>query len=908
MEPGSTGVLAANTAKVARELEEATAIGRDRGDTTTSSSTHVFSLLSASHTRIMIDMDAVPAASLGMDSGKTTTTITTLPPSSEHLRPRPVQCQPAFDHPRKNHPPGSPDSPNYREGGVRKRAKTATSPKPNTEEAVSMSASSSASVAVLCGRQLVMLQRALQGRSSTPSSSSSTSPSSSAVDQQQGKVGGVTYDDIILSSAAETDDETAACLFAWAVDSWTPFVEYAATLHMLMQSSTSSSTSSASSSSSSSMMTNESQSASSDGSSGLQEGSGLLEPSATYLEQQLKSIGIVALDGGLLHALSLPALSGLFQTWTQQMQSFTRASDEKPRDAAAGVGAVPPTPRGRDDDSNWIPTHEPTPPPSARKKSTRSDEHRDAAVIVNNYFTITSPFASSSSGRLGEMMDVQEGAAGAYPESDEDQDDAAYVNEDEDEESDVDNGEEELDNEEDEEDEEDEEEEDEDHEGDEGMMDFIVDDEGDDGEMDVDEHDAWGGLGPPPMMPPLVDDAGNAAIMGEMPVGGPLQDDALLQLLMNQLGANEANGGLAGAPAGLQAMMQQLQAIIGQGGGELVIPGDMLGGIAGPLGMLGAGEPGGAMQEGVEGGVPQIQIQMGIGPGPAGALPMGMMMGAGGGAEAGGILGLGLPPLFQMGMGGGGQREAEVGAPLAVAPGNVKSLWHMVGVDPLYKHVDGFCYPKEKIPQGLLGTTDIDPLLTRTPLVGSLTGRDPVFGVRGKRLTHGYNDLSHLSVGTRHRGGLISLPHLYTDLHRMATFPPTISSASVDEPAICLLCGAVVQSGTKGTPRAPASVVAPMDIGECTLHARSCGAGIGIFYHLTKVQVLLIRGRLACVYPSVYVDDNGEIPEAHGLLRPMFLSNKAYAKLEELYLTHQVAREVTRHRASADRVLRADWY
>ena len=709
------------------------------------------------------------------------------------------------------------------------------------------------------------------------------------MDPLQGKVGGGAYGDrdILFSSAVETDDDAAAGLFAWAVDSWTPFVEYAATLLMLMQSSTSSSSSSFSSSSS--MMIHQPPSASSIGSSGLPQdgfGFGQLEPSAAYLEQQLRSIGVVAIDSGLHQALSLPALSGLFQTWAQQMPSCASTSDEQRGGEAVGSSASLPsgsgTGGGREDGSNWIPTHEPS-PTSTRKKSIRSDEPRDTGAAD---LSVTSPFASSSSGRMGEMMDVQ-GGAGAYPESDEDQDDEAYVNEDEeDEESDGGNGGEE----------EEEEEEDEEEEGDEGLVDFIVDDEEDNvGGMDVDEQEgAWGGMGPPPLIPPLID----GAMMGEMAMPGLLQDDALLQMLMQQLGANGPNGGVADAPPGVQAMIQQLQAIIGQGGGELVIPGGILGGMVGPLGM--GGEPGGMMEQALGVGLPPIQIQVGIGPGPAGGLPMGMMMGAGGGP--GGV--------FQMGMGGGGlPREAEGGALSAVPLGGVKTLWHMVGIDPLYKQVDGFNPPKEKMPQGMLVVAiDADPLLTRTPLVGSLTGRDPAFGLRGTRLTNGYNDLSHLSVGTRHRGGLIRLPNAYTDLHRMATFPPTLSSASVDEPAICLLCGAVMQSGTKGTARAPASVVAPMDIGECTLHARTCGAGIGIFYHLTKVQVLLIRGRLACVYPSVYVDVNGEVPESHGLLRPMFLSNKAYAKLEELYLTHQVAREVTRHRASADRVLRPDWY
>ena len=106
----------------------------------------------------------------------------------------------------------------------------------------------------------------------------------------------------------------------------------------------------------------------------------------------------------------------------------------------------------------------------------------------------------------------------------------------------------------------------------------------------------------------------------------------------------------------------------------------------------------------------------------------------------------------------------------------------------------------------------------------------------------------------------------------------------------------------------PSTLSTPPPPGECSLHARSCNAGVGVFYLITKVQVLLVRGRMSSVHPSVYVDVNGEVPEAHGLLRPMFLSARRYARLEEMYLSHQVVREVTRHRAMADRVLRLDWY
>ena len=105
-----------------------------------------------------------------------------------------------------------------------------------------------------------------------------------------------------------------------------------------------------------------------------------------------------------------------------------------------------------------------------------------------------------------------------------------------------------------------------------------------------------------------------------------------------------------------------------------------------------------------------------------------------------------------------------------------------------------------------------------------------------------------------------------------------------------------------------ATDMTPQSIGECTLHARSCGAGIGVFFLVHKCKVLLMRGPMSCTYPSVYLDQNGEAPEFTGQMRPMFLSAKRLRKIEELYLTHQIAKEVTRQRVSSDRFIRQNWY
>jgi E3 ubiquitin-protein ligase UBR2 len=96
--------------------------------------------------------------------------------------------------------------------------------------------------------------------------------------------------------------------------------------------------------------------------------------------------------------------------------------------------------------------------------------------------------------------------------------------------------------------------------------------------------------------------------------------------------------------------------------------------------------------------------------------------------------------------------------------------------------------------------------------------------------------------------------------------------------------------------------------GECTLHARSCGAGVGVFFLVQQCQGLLIRGTRAVYWPSLYLDSSGEVNDRQGQNRPLFLSAKRYKKLEEMYLNHQIAKELVRKRASAESVIRLNWF
>ena len=151
----------------------------------------------------------------------------------------------------------------------------------------------------------------------------------------------------------------------------------------------------------------------------------------------------------------------------------------------------------------------------------------------------------------------------------------------------------------------------------------------------------------------------------------------------------------------------------------------------------------------------------------------------------------------------------------------------------------------------------------------------------------------------------IDLPPLYTDLYNMVKFPYGRKGVSLEDPAICLSCGQILNGGNRRREGGESE----SNPGECSLHARSCGAGVSCFFLVQQCYVLLLRDSRACYYPSLYHDaSGGEVKQNKTQNKPLFLSKKRYAGLEELYLSHQVPREVVRKRASAERVVRQFWY
>jgi hypothetical protein len=203
--------------------------------------------------------------------------------------------------------------------------------------------------------------------------------------------------------------------------------------------------------------------------------------------------------------------------------------------------------------------------------------------------------------------------------------------------------------------------------------------------------------------------------------------------------------GGAGAGAGAGAMGNPLDAVLQQLGftPDMELPPD-LADLAEQfqLGWGGGGGQGGA-QGGAQGG------------GAGGALAtMAGLFGVGQAAAAASATGSGTGHLGAAGLGG-------TDRPASTSP---SISWKLVGVDPSNEHIDAHVTEMFRD-----RSVQLASLHSHAPLIGTVSGVNPIYGINGERLVSGYCDLSHFGLGVRHRGGLIPLPEVYTDLYQMVS-------------------------------------------------------------------------------------------------------------------------------------------
>ncbi|XP_044728240.1 E3 ubiquitin-protein ligase Ubr3 [Chrysoperla carnea] len=99
------------------------------------------------------------------------------------------------------------------------------------------------------------------------------------------------------------------------------------------------------------------------------------------------------------------------------------------------------------------------------------------------------------------------------------------------------------------------------------------------------------------------------------------------------------------------------------------------------------------------------------------------------------------------------------------------------------------------------------------------------------------------------------------------------------ETSVCLLCGTVVclKQGCCKT----------QNVCEAVQHSIDCGGGTGIYLVVTSTYIIVIRGRRACLWGSLYLDDFEEEDRDLKRGKPLHLSQDRYQLLEQQWLTHR---------------------
>uniref|UniRef100_A0A3B5LLQ0 E3 ubiquitin-protein ligase n=1 Tax=Xiphophorus couchianus TaxID=32473 RepID=A0A3B5LLQ0_9TELE len=146
------------------------------------------------------------------------------------------------------------------------------------------------------------------------------------------------------------------------------------------------------------------------------------------------------------------------------------------------------------------------------------------------------------------------------------------------------------------------------------------------------------------------------------------------------------------------------------------------------------------------------------------------------------------------------------------------------------------------------------------------------------------------TIYPRRRNRLIDLPEDYSALLNKAShFCPKSTVDERKHPTLCLVCGAMLCSQSSCC----LSQLDGEDVGACTAHAATCGAGVGMFL-IRECEIVLMASKMrGSTYPAPYLDDYGETdPHLRG--NPLHLCPERYRKLNQLWQQHCILEEIAR--------------
>ncbi|CAL8258816.1 unnamed protein product [Lota lota] len=158
----------------------------------------------------------------------------------------------------------------------------------------------------------------------------------------------------------------------------------------------------------------------------------------------------------------------------------------------------------------------------------------------------------------------------------------------------------------------------------------------------------------------------------------------------------------------------------------------------------------------------------------------------------------------------------------------------------------------------------------------------------------------------RESNRLIELPDDYSALiNQASSFTcPRSGGDKSRAPTLCLVCGALLCSQSYCCQ----TEVEGQDVGACTAHTYSCGAGLGLFLRVRESQVLFLAGKTkGCFYPPPYLDDYGETDQGLRRGNPLRLCPERYRKIQKLWHQHSVTEEIGHAQEANQSLVGIDW-
>ncbi|KAM8834217.1 E3 ubiquitin-protein ligase UBR1 isoform 1-T1 [Synchiropus picturatus] len=159
----------------------------------------------------------------------------------------------------------------------------------------------------------------------------------------------------------------------------------------------------------------------------------------------------------------------------------------------------------------------------------------------------------------------------------------------------------------------------------------------------------------------------------------------------------------------------------------------------------------------------------------------------------------------------------------------------------------------------------------------------------------------------RRRNHLIDLPEDYSALLNQASHfqCPKSSDDERKHPTLCLFCGTMLCSQSSCCQ----SQLDGEDVGACTAHAATCGAGVGMFLRIRECEIVLMASKTrGSTYPAPYLDDYGETDPHLVRGNPLHLCPERYRKLNQLWQQHCILEEIARSLEVVNVMYAFEWH